>query len=308
MRRAVVSFEFSLGFPLRQGQVTGGNGSPIGSAFPLPDWTTNVTAIRVPTHDMQRSSIDLRRRGLPPRSHPLASVGLIWDTRSGLPSDDSAMRGVVFFSKFSTGLLVIALSAVLVSCSSLEGEVDATVSLTDDPLPGKFIWHDLITDDVDSARTFYASVLGWTFENATRPDDGGPYTLARAGDRYVAGLVQKADAADGANLSRWLGYLSVGDVDRAADIAAREGGEVARGDPAGLSVPAVRVAAIARIPRVRWWALRESRVGDPADGALPAAGQVVWNELLTSDLDGVRGVSTPHCPGSTAKDPRPSPG
>jgi predicted enzyme related to lactoylglutathione lyase len=26
-----------------------------------------------------------------------------------------------------------------------------------------FIWHDLMTTDIDAAKTFYGAVVGWTF-------------------------------------------------------------------------------------------------------------------------------------------------
>ena len=35
--------------------------------------------------------------------------------------------------------------------------------------PGKFVWVDLVTDDVARARSFYGALFGWTFQG----DDGG---------------------------------------------------------------------------------------------------------------------------------------
>ena len=36
--------------------------------------------------------------------------------------------------------------------------------------PGKFVWQDLVTQDVAEARAFYGALFGWTF---------------REGDRYI---------------------------------------------------------------------------------------------------------------------------
>src|SRR5215831_12429600 len=39
-------------------------------------------------------------------------------------------------------------------------------------LPGKFVWADLVTDDVLKARKFYGELFGWTFQSA------GDYLIA----------------------------------------------------------------------------------------------------------------------------------
>jgi hypothetical protein len=40
-------------------------------------------------------------------------------------------------------------------------------------LTGKFVWADLVTDDVTTARKFYTRMFGWTFR------DLGNYSIAR---------------------------------------------------------------------------------------------------------------------------------
>ncbi len=46
-----------------------------------------------------------------------------------------------------------------------------------------FIWHDLMTSDVEAAKAFYGAVVGWTFE-AQMPDylvaqaDGGQWIVS----------------------------------------------------------------------------------------------------------------------------------
>lgn len=49
--------------------------------------------------------------------------------------------------------------------------------------PGKVVWHDLVTPDLEKARAFYAGLFGWQFEALS---DG--YLLARNQGRPVAGL------------------------------------------------------------------------------------------------------------------------
>lgn len=158
------------------------------------------------------------------------------------------------------------------------------MSFTEQPLIGKVVWNDLITQDLDSARRFYGELFGWTFETAQGPDDAD-YLVARSGNVYVAGLVS-IPSPPGAVLSRWLPYVSVEDVDAAAERARTAGGEVAAGP---RNVNAGRVAAIVD-PEGAVLGLARSRLGDPDDGTTaPAAGRVVWTELLAAQPDAAAG-------------------
>src|SRR5512138_387179 len=49
-------------------------------------------------------------------------------------------------------------------------------------LNGKFVWADLVTDDVVSARRFYGDLFGWTFQNV------GEYTIAANDERPLCGM------------------------------------------------------------------------------------------------------------------------
>ena len=46
------------------------------------------------------------------------------------------------------------LAAGLAACTSPGGSHYTNLSLSDEPLTGKFIWHDLITDDLDQWTNF----------------------------------------------------------------------------------------------------------------------------------------------------------
>ena len=97
---------------------------------------------------------------------------------------------------------------------------------------------------------------------------------------YVAGLVAAEPRADGANVSRWLPYISVADVDDAVTRATASGGNVAA---TARNVSLGRVAAILdREGAVV--GLARSSIGDPDDRTTAAApGRVVWTELLAND-------------------------
>ena len=189
------------------------------------------------------------------------------------------LRSLRLASHVTKLALVWALALTLSACTTSTGGPAADLSLSDDPLLGKFVWHDLITDDVGRARQFYSGLLGWSFEDTTRPG-GGDYTLIIANGRYMGGMVLQPDPEQG-EYSRWLGYLSVADTDRAADQTRDAGGEVVAGP---MDLGEVARAAAIRDPQGAVVGLLRSRMGDPVDSAAKGTGEVVWNELLSADV------------------------
>ena len=180
---------------------------------------------------------------------------------------------------YLAGLLAVAvLLAGMPACTTPGGQRLADMPLSDGPLTGKFVWHDLITDDVEAVRRFYGGLLGWSFEDARHPN-GGDYTLILSGERLVAGIVRLADPA-GVEYSRWLGYMSVADVDEAVRFNDAQGGSVAAGP---LDLPGIGRAAAIQDPQNAVVGLIRSDHGDPDDSLLPGPGLVVWNELLAAD-------------------------
>ena len=84
-------------------------------------------------------------------------------------------------------------------------------------LPGKFVWHDLVTKDPSACSSFYGSLLGWQFERTARL--GRPYVLVRSGTHLVGGIVDVSDRAEAG--AQWVSYLSVPDVDRSVEAIRR---------------------------------------------------------------------------------------
>src|SRR5512140_3252436 len=89
-------------------------------------------------------------------------------------------------------------------------------------LPGKFVWADLVTDDVPAAQNFYGRLFGWRFRSL------GNYAIAENGDRPMAGLFQMARPKDRPEATpRWFGYISVSNVERAERVVRDQGGRTA---------------------------------------------------------------------------------
>ena len=182
--------------------------------------------------------------------------------------------------KLARHFLTMLMAALLLSCTTTQGPDLIGMSFSEEPLIGKVIWHDLITDDPVAAERFYEGLFGWSFQKAAG-SGGHAYSVARSGTVWVAGIVAVDTPADGTTLSRWLPYVSVDDVDRAVEASVSAGGSVAA---AARNVPLGRVAAIiGREGAVI--GLARSDIGDPDDSTTAAApGRVIWNELLTNNI------------------------
>jgi len=79
--------------------------------------------------------------------------------------------------------------------------------------PNTFSWAELITDDVDAAKSFYTSVFGWTAE--TYGEGAGAYTEAKLGDRSVAGIMAPPPTRPAEAPNSWGVYFAVTDTDKA---------------------------------------------------------------------------------------------
>lgn len=175
--------------------------------------------------------------------------------------------------------LTVILLAGITACASTTTSLMSGMSLSDEPLTGKFVWHDLVTTDLEADKRFYTGLFGWTYEQRRGPN-GNPYTLAKSGDRFVAGMVVEPQPKDGGVISRWLGYLSVPDLGLAVKQNGAAGGSavVERLDISDY----VSVAAIID-PQGAVLGLAQSNIGDPDDSRAGTPGRVVWNELLAND-------------------------
>lgn len=175
---------------------------------------------------------------------------------------------------------LVALLVGMTACTTASRPDLTGMSFSSEPLPGKVIWHDLLTEDIDSARAFYGELLGWSFEDVSGRRGDGEYSVARLGDVIVAGLLAVEAPTDGENYSRWLPYMSVGDVDAAVSRSIAGGASVVA---SARDVSLGRVAAIID-PQGAVIGLAASSIGDPDDVTTAAApGRVVWTELLADD-------------------------
>jgi predicted enzyme related to lactoylglutathione lyase len=143
-------------------------------------------------------------------------------------------------------------------------------------ITGKFVWHDLLTHDVGADTAFYGSLFGWKFT----PVPEGGYVVITQNGNPIGGIVP-LKTKDRNVYSQWLSYLSVANVDSAAELTQRTGGRVYR-EP--FDLPGRGRVGIILDPQGAPLALVRSLGGDPSDQD-PVYSGWLWNELWTEEKD-----------------------
>ena len=108
---------------------------------------------------------------------------------------------------------------------------------------GHFHWNELMTRDPEGAKSFYASTIGWTFNDMPMPD--GTYYVAMDGETPVGGIFTMSGSDFDGIPEHWFAYLSVDDVDARVEKAVAAGAEIVR--PA-FDVPNIGRIAIIKQP------------------------------------------------------------
>jgi len=110
-------------------------------------------------------------------------------------------------------------------------------------LKNGFVFHELMTTDVEGAKNFYQKITGLTVTP-------GPYPMLMDNKQPVAGLVgPRADGSawpSGGPESHWIAYFSVNDVDATARKAKQLEGKVLLPP---TDVPGFGRAAVLRDPQ-----------------------------------------------------------
>ena len=107
---------------------------------------------------------------------------------------------------------------------------------------GIFHWNELLTDNVETAKTFFADTVGWTYTGMPMAPDGGTYWVAMMGDRPVGGIMPMQGIVPEGVPPHWMSYLCVDDIDTRLKGVEKAGGKIVR---AAFDVPSVgRIAII----------------------------------------------------------------
>jgi len=177
-------------------------------------------------------------------------------------------------------LLTLATSTAAINAAPAAGiELPPLVQpANDEHHPGKVIWADLVTPDLNQAEHFYAGLFGWTFQSVA----GDPnYAVALMDGEAVGGLLQRAIPAGQHRQPAWLTFIAVGDVDAVKRSALAHGAKV-------LAEPKTYAQrgrqAVFADPDGAVFAVLASSSGDPPD-VLAAPGEWLWSSLLVKNAD-----------------------
>ena len=140
-----------------------------------------------------------------------------------------------------------------------------------------FVWHELMTSDVNAALAFYQKVIGW--KKQPTPQDPS-YTMLVAKTGPVAGVMLLPEEAKAMGAPPcWMIYVGTPNVDETSRRAADLGGSVLR---APADIPQVGRFAVLADPQGAAFA-----VFTPKDASMnpPRAdiGGFSWHELATTD-------------------------
>lgn len=143
--------------------------------------------------------------------------------------------------------------------------------------PGKFVWFDLVTDDLPAVRQFYGATFGWTFRSAGKPP--ASYMLIENAGEAIGGTFYHAPPAGAHGGARWLCLISVLDPSRAAAYVKQHAGTVLVPPE---TIPGRGTHALFRDPQGAVFGVLKSEGRDRADTPV-ATGDFFWVDLLSSD-------------------------
>lgn len=109
---------------------------------------------------------------------------------------------------------------------------------------GKFVWNELNTRDIEGAKRFLSTTLGWTFESM--PISDGNYWIAKKREERIGGLYDMNGDAHCKDVpEHWLSYIAVDNVDERYKKALAAGAKEGR---APFDIPNVGRIAILQQP------------------------------------------------------------
>ena len=147
-----------------------------------------------------------------------------------------------------------------------------TKNATDKHYLGKFVWHDLLTDDVSAAKAFYSGLFAWTFEEQCE------YTTIYNRGKLIGGMMKVSPKPGSTAEAIWLPSMSVNNVDSAVGYVESKKGKVLKGP---LDMKERGKGVLISDPHGAHIVLLHAKGGDPVD-ATPQVGDWLWNELWTN--------------------------
>jgi predicted enzyme related to lactoylglutathione lyase len=177
-------------------------------------------------------------------------------------------------------LTIFSIIILLLGCQKELIVPPITNTPTNSKLTGKIVWHDLLTDDVNSVKTFYGGLFDWKFDNGGDPE--AVYTTILFNGNPIGGIIQ-LERKDGETnyASQWMEYISVDNVDSVFKKVMKQNCKVYREPFDILNRGRIAIFADNRGALI---AIVNSSTGDPEDIKVEY-NNWFWNELWTDDMN-----------------------
>jgi uncharacterized protein len=140
-------------------------------------------------------------------------------------------------------------------------------------------WVDLPTTDQNAAKTFYAGVFGWSYDDQPM-GEGAVYSLAKLRGLDVAAISPQSPEMGAAGAPpMWNTYITVDSADDAAAKVGAAGGKVLMEPFDVMDAGRMLFAVDPGGAMVTFWQPNQ-HIGA---GLVNEPGTLTWNELITSD-------------------------
>lgn len=143
---------------------------------------------------------------------------------------------------------------------------------------GRFLWHELMSNDVEKAMAFYSELLGWRFRRAENVPT--PYWYLHDGRQTTGGVMECPPGAE--MPSMWTPYVSVEDVDAATALAVELGCKVL---VPPNDIPGTGRFSFVQDPQQAVIALLWLKEEMPEQDRRPDASEFCWYSLMTPNLE-----------------------
>ena len=138
---------------------------------------------------------------------------------------------------------------------------------------GKFVWHDIMTPNVDVAASFYSKLIGW--DVVPQEFGGEPYMTIMVHKKPIGGFFNPKNETQ----PQWTAYITVENVDHIAKMAEKLGGKILQGPAEAENM---RFCTLEDPQGVRFNIVTPGE-SDSEEISKPGLKEFCWNELSTSD-------------------------
>ena len=143
--------------------------------------------------------------------------------------------------------------------------------------PGKFVWRDLMSDDIPAVKKFYSELFGWTYLVNNEND----YSVILHDGKPIGGIFKLKNVEASHKYSQWISYISVAEMTQAVNYTKSSGGSIYR-EP--FELPNRGTVSFIFDPQQAVLGFVKSSSGDLKDSE-PIYDEWLWTELWTNNID-----------------------